>query len=109
MQISNNFNRFFFGVVIKELKNLPPLEFEFMGKNCKVNFRALKASSIYQLLKQINKHYPIDENFTKLSTKDITSGQMSQHIQWIERLVSFNGYTFDYVAEEWERILNGSR
>ena len=109
MLISCSFRKFFFGVVCKEIKKLPPLKVEFMGEWYMINFRQVKPSSIYQLLKQLNSKYPLDIDNKKVSTTVITSVQMTEHIQWLERLVSFNGYTFDYVSLEWERILNEAK
>lgn len=105
MVISYKFQKFFFGVVCKELKKLPPMKIRFMGEWSMINFKQVKSKSIYQILKQLNKNYPVDENKSKLSTKHMTSIQMTEHIQWIERMVSFNGHTFDYVSQEWEQLL----
>jgi hypothetical protein len=105
MLISHRFNKFFFGVVCKEIKKLPPMQIRFMGEWSMINFRQVKSSSIYQILKQLNKNYPLDDDSTKLSTTKMTSKQMTEHIQWIERVVSWNGHTFDYVSQEWERLL----
>jgi PDZ domain-containing secreted protein len=92
-------------VVCKEIKKLPPMKIRFMGEWSMINFRQVKSSSIYQILKQLNKNYPLDEDGTKLSTTKMTSKQMTEHIQWIERVVSWNGHTFEYVSQEWERLL----
>lgn len=105
MLISHRFQKFFFGVVCKEIKKLPPMKIRFMGEWSMINFRQVKSSSIYQILKQLNKNYPLDEDKTKLSTTKMTSKQMTDHIQWIERVVSWNGHTFDYITIEWERLL----
>lgn len=105
MNISHKFQKFFFGVVCKEIKKLPPMKIRFMGEWSMINFRQVKSSSIYQILKQLNKNYPLDEDKTKLSTTKMTSKQMTEHIQWIERVVAFNGHTFDYITIEWERLL----
>jgi PDZ domain-containing secreted protein len=105
MLISHRFNRFFFGVVCKEIKKLPPMKIRFMGEWSMINFRQVKSSSIYQILKQLNKNYPLEDDGIKLSTTKMTSKQMTEHIQWIERVVSWNGHTFDYVSQEWERLL----
>jgi hypothetical protein len=105
MIISHKFNKFFHGVVCKEIKKLPPMKIRFMGEWSMINFRQVKSTSIYQILKQLNKNYPLDEDGTKLSTTKMTSKQMTEHIQWIERVVSWNGHTFDYVSQEWERLL----
>ena len=81
------------------------MKIRFMGQWSMINFRQVKSSSIYQILKQLNKNYPLDEDNTKLSTTKMTSKQMTEHIQWIERVVAFNGLCFDYVTSEWERLL----
>lgn len=109
MLISYQFQKFFFGVVCKELKMLPPMKIRFMGVWSMINFKHVKSSSIYQLLKQLNKNYPVDINNKKISTRDMTSVQMTEHIQWIEKMVSFNGHTFNYVLLEWERLLNEAK
>lgn len=109
MLISYQFQKFFFGVVCKELKKLPPMKIRFMSEWSMINFRQVKSKSIYQILKQLNKNYPLDENKSKLSTKYMTSIQMTEHIQWIERMVSFNGHTFDYVSDEWAILIASCR
>ena len=39
----------------------------------------------------------------------MTSVQMTEHVQWIERMVSFNGHTFDYVSVEWNKLIASCR
>lgn len=109
MEISRKFQGFFFGVVCKEIKKLPPMKIKFMGEWSMINFRNVKSASIYQILKQLNKNYPLDKDGKKLSTKEMTSKQMTDHIQWIERVVSWNGHTFDYVTREWQRLIESTR
>jgi len=105
MIISHRFNKFFFGVVCKEIKKLPPMKIRFMGEWSMINFRQVKSTSIYQILKQLNKNYPLEDDGTKLSTTKMTSKQMTDHILWIERVVAFNGHTFDYISLVWLRLL----
>lgn len=105
MNISSNFQKFFFGVVCKEIKKLPPMKIKFMGEWSMINFRMVKSESIYQILKQLNKNYPLAEDGKKLSTTKLNSKQMTDHILWIERVVSFNGFTFKYVSDEWSRLI----
>lgn len=104
MLISQRFQKFFFGVVCKEIKQLPPMKIRFRGVWSMINFRCVKSKSIYQILKQLNKNYPLDQDGSKLSTTKMTSKQMTEHIQWIERVVAFNGHCFKYVTAEWERL-----
>lgn len=61
---------------------------------------------IYQLLKLINPNYPKLNSILPASTKVLSSKQLTQHIQWVERFASENGIELDYISEEWAKVLS---
>lgn len=109
MLISTRFNKFFFGVVCKQLKEQAEKPYKYQHPYTRewfeIDIRKIGNENIYQLLKLVNPHYPKYNNFLPTSTKLITSKEMTQHIQWIERWASENEVTLGYIADEWERIL----
>jgi len=107
MKISTQFNRFFFGVVIKQIKELPqPLNYQnpFNGEMYEIDLSKVADDGIYQLFKLINPFYP-KRGLVCGSTKNLSNKQMTKHIQWLERWIAFNGLELEYVSEEWNRIL----
>ena len=61
-----------------------------------------------QLLKNMNLDYEIDGD-EKISTADIDSKALMQHIEWCIRLAGFNGIEFKFVQDEWDRLLSQIR
>jgi hypothetical protein len=57
-----------------------------------------------QLLKNMNLDYAVSED-KKISTSDIDSKALMQHIEWVIRLANENNITFDFVEAEWKRLL----
>ena len=117
MKISTHFQRFFFGVVCKQLKEGAIKRFKETGKGMgyvnpythdRIYFdmRNVDDESVYQFLKLINPKYPRDETgITPMSTKKIETSDMTSHIHWIERWAGLNGLELQYIAEEWEKII----
>ena len=117
MKISSSFNRFFHGVVCPQIKQGAVKRFKETGrgmgyKNPYTNetvyfdMRQISDESVYQFLKLINPHYPRDETqITPLSTTLIDTETMTAHIQWVEQWAGLNGVELQYIADEWDRVL----
>lgn len=108
MQISRHFQRFIFGVVLRDLKaSNGVLRFE----NPRFFFRtgSVKAESIRNLLKYLDFEYPRDENMIPLSYTKLTTEQMTAHVRWIERQAAMSGIELDYIEKEWQRVLRLSK
>jgi hypothetical protein len=111
-KISHNFRKFFFGVVIPEMIKIPfPLRYQnpFTGDWFLADLSKIPDKEIYNFLKMINPYYPKYLGLSPISTTELTSEQMTKHIQWIERWASENGVTFGYILEEWEKIVSQYR
>jgi hypothetical protein len=112
MKISSQFQKFFFGVVIPEIKKAPqPLKYQhpFTNEWALVDFSKVKDNSVYLAMKIVNPHYPKANNLFPKSTTLLDSKDMTKHIQWIERFLSQNGHTCKHIEQEWEQILNNSK
>ena len=57
-----------------------------------------------QMLKALNLDYPNDIE-EKLSTTKISSKDLHRHIDWCIRLAGENGIEFEFVENEWARLL----
>jgi len=108
MQISNNFNRFIFGVVLEDLRR-PNIVLKF--DNPKFQFRTSQISkeSLRNLLKYLDLNYPRDDQNEPLSYTKLTSKQMTEHIEFIEQTAGFSGVELKYIADEWQRLINATR
>jgi hypothetical protein len=58
-----------------------------------------------QLLKNMNVDYAV-EGDSKISTSEIDSKALSQHIEFVISLAGENGIEFGFIQDEWERLLN---
>lgn len=109
MRISRQFQKFFFGVVVPEIRRAKqPLKYtdEHTGETVGINFSAVKKRDVYQLLKHINPHYPKDYGYIPKSTTEIDTDDMRKHIRFIEDLLSENGHTARHIEHEWNKILH---
>ncbi len=108
MLVSTHFQKFFFGVVCKQLKEAARSPYKYQhpltGDWYLIDLRNISEDGIYQLLKLINPNYPKLNSLLPASTKVLTSKHMTDHIQWIERWAAENGVELPYIAEEWERL-----
>lgn len=105
MKISNNFNRFIFGVVLEDLKNSGGV-LVFQEPPFKFRCSQISKESIRNLLKYLDFEYPRDEKEIPLSYTKLDSKQMTRHIDWIERQCAFSGLEMRYITEQWERLVN---
>ncbi len=110
MLISTHFQKFFFGVVCKQLKEqaIAPYKYQhpLTGDWYLLDIRKISDEGIYQLLKLISPDYPRLNNLLPASTKVLSSKQLSEHIKWVERWAAQNGVEMGYISDEWERVLN---
>ena len=113
MKISTKFQKFFFGVVCKELKTqaVKPMRYQnpFNQEWFLIDLNKVSSEGIYQLLKLINPYYPKLNNLLPASTRVLSNKHLTQHIQWIERWASENGITMFHVIEEWKKIIEEAR
>lgn len=109
MLISTRFQRFFWGVVCKQLKEQAtnPYRYQhpYTGDWYEIDLRKIGDENIYQLLKLVNPNYPKYNNFLPTSTKLITPKEMTDHISWIERWGAENGVQLPYIVSQWEQLL----
>jgi len=103
MQISRNFNRFYHSL-IREFYFKSPKRLKVEGIGV-LYTRAFTINGFKQILKMINLDYPRDENGDTLSTRDVSSKALTEHIEFIFKLAGENGIELDVIKQEWELIL----
>lgn len=108
MKISQNFNKYIFGVVLKDLKNSGGV-LEFQNPPFKFRVSQITKESIRNLLKYLDFNYPRNETGIPLSYTKLDSKQMSDHINWIERQCAFSSIEMSYISKEWERLVQNYR
>lgn len=54
----------------------------------------------------LNLEYPRDSFGDVISTKDIESKELCNHIEWCIKTLADNGLVFKFIEEEWQRLLN---
>ena len=113
MKISTKFQKFFFGVICKELKTQAskPMRYQnpFNQEWFLIDLSKVSSEGVYQLLKLINPSYPKLNGLLPASTTVLSSKHLTQHIQWIERWASENGITLGHIEEEWEQLIKESK
>lgn len=106
MLLSTHFNRFYHGVILKEIVAIDkPLRFY---NRVEVNFSNLRLDTSKQLLKLLNLDYPRDSQGDAISTRDIEPKELCGHIEFCIAILGENGYTFSFIEEEWARLLKQS-
>lgn len=113
MNISSNFNRFYHRAVLVELfDRCGTLKFSlWVDNDIGGVFEFVKGKDfndmddLKQLLKNMNLDYEVNED-EKVSTKDIDSKALIQHIEWCIKIAGENNITFGFVEDDWERLLN---
>ena len=112
MKISTSFNRFYHSAVLTELfKKCGTLKFSlWIDEETGGVFEFVKGEhfndmdELKQLLKNMNLDYAVNED-KKISTVDIDSKALMQHIEWCIRLAGDNNITFGFIEDEWARLL----
>ena len=105
MKISGNFNRFYHSLLGEFYRQADRVRIEGVGV---LYLRGLTLDNFKQTLKLLNLEYP-RENFTTLSTKDITNKDLVEHVEFIIKLAYQNNYKLKVVEQEWEQILKENR
>ena len=63
-------------------------------------------NELKQLLKILNLNYGIDEKRDcKISTKDIETKELLEHIEWVLKLCAENDIILPMVQEDWDRMI----
>ena len=112
MNISSNYNRFFHSAVLNELyRKCGVLKFRlWIDAETGGVFEFIKGEhfndmdDLKQLLKNMNLDYAVDGD-KKISTADIDSKALMQHIEFIIALAGENGIEFSFIQEAWDRLL----
>ena len=113
MNISTAFNRFYHSAVLTELfKKANSLKFnEWIDAESGEVLTFIRGEhynemdELKQILKNMNLDYSVDED-KKVSTRDIDSKALMQHIDFCISLAALNGISFGFVEDEWKRLLN---
>lgn len=109
MKISQNFQKFFFGVICKQLKEQARYPLRYQHPLTKdwylIDLSKVSDESIYQLLKLVNPNYPKLNHILPASTKVLTNKHLTEHIKWIELWAAENGLELQYISDEWDRLL----
>ena len=112
MNISQRFNRYLHGVVLDQCfrhsRQVSFREWKDTGTGgCLIFYRDEDyedMNELKQLFKLMNLDYPIEED-GKVSTRDITSKEMTRHIEFVLKIMAENGTLLPVVEEEWQRLL----
>jgi len=114
MNISSNFNRFYHKAVLKEFfKRCGTVRFSlWIDNNTGGTFEFIRDEDFHdvddlkQLLKDMNIDYEVAEDGEgKISTSDINAKALVQHIDFCIQIAAENNVTFDFVEDEWNRLL----
>lgn len=111
MIINNQFNRYFRGTIIRDIKaNLDyPIKLNHkVWGHIQVDLQRLSEQSIHQLLKQLT-NFPKDENGKPKSLKEVNNKDLINHIELIKVMMTQNGFTFKADEESWERLIASCR
>ena len=112
VDITSHFSRFYHGVVLKQVfDNSRQVSFrEWKDTNtggCLIFYRGEDYSAmdeLKQIFKLMNLYYPIEED-GKVSTRDITSKELTRHIEFVLKIMGENGILLPFIEDEWERML----
>ncbi len=112
MTISQHYNKFYHGVVLKDAFNQArQISFrEWKDTDTGGNLIFYKNEDYYdlddlkQLFKLMNLNYPIEED-SKVSTNEITSKELHDHIEWAIKILGENGIELQFISDEWDRLL----
>ena len=110
--ISSHFNRFYHSAVLTELyRKCGTLKFRlWIDEETGGVFEFTKGEhfndmdDLKQILKNMNLDYEVDED-KKISTSDIDSKSLMQHIEYVIAIAGENNITFGFIEEEWQRLL----
>lgn len=96
MKITSEFNRLYHGAFLKDLYD------QMMFKHC----LAMSFYKFKQAIKHANKEYPrYTGTDDTVSTKDIRSKDLVNHLEWIRLYASEYGFTLTIDDEAWNRMM----
>ena len=111
MIVNTQFNKYFWGTVINDIKvNLKypiKLNHKVYGY-VQIDLRRLSKDSIHQLLKQLT-NFPKDLEGNAKSLTEISSKDLVNHIELIKVMMNQNGFTFRADELEWARLIASCR
>lgn len=111
MIVNNQFNKYFWGTVINDIKvNLKyPIKLNHTKWGyVQIDLRRLSKDSIHQLLKQLT-NFPKDSEGKAKSLTEISSKDLVNHIELIKVMLNQNGFTFKADEESWARLIASCR
>ena len=107
MIVNSSFNRYFWGLVITDIKvNLKypiKLNHKVFGY-VQVDLKRLSKDSIHQLLKQLT-NFPKDSEGKAKSLTEISSKDLVNHIELIKVMMNQNGFAFKADNDEFNRMI----
>lgn len=114
MNIKLRFNKFYHGVILKDLfdKSHELYFRDFIDTRTGGVFKLYKyedyddLDELKQLLKVLNVDYGVDnKKDCKISTRDIDSRNLVNHIEWVLKIAAENGIELELVKQEWEQLI----
>lgn len=99
MRITPNFNRFYHGAILGDLYRQMQAR-----KSICITFEKFKDA-----LKYANKEYPRTEGGDIVSTKEISSADLTAHLEWVRAWAANYGLTLSVDEEEWSRVIESIR
>ena len=114
MTISTRFNRFYHSAVLTEFfRKCGTIKFKlWVDDETGGVFEFVKGEhfndvdDLKQILKNMNLDYAVAEDGDgKVSTSDINAKALCDHIEWVISLAADNNITFEFVEDEWRRLL----
>lgn len=113
MNISSEFNGFLHGPLLTDFFNrVYELHFELWVDDKGGIFTFVKGENfndmddLKQLLKDLNLDYPVREDGEKVSTAEIDSKSLTEHIEFIFSTAAFSDVKLEVVEREWKELLN---
>ena len=103
-QLSYQFTKFMFGVVLRDLRN-KEIVLKFDTPRFMFRPSGISKESVRNLLKHLDFDYKRDDEGNPASYRDMSNADMTRHLQWIERQVAYSGYTLEYITEEWNKLI----
>ncbi len=112
MTISQRFNKFYHSAVLKDaFDKARQISFrDWKDTNTGTNLIFYKnedydcLDELKQLFKLMNLNYPIEDD-GKVSTREITSKELHDHIEWAIKILGENGIELQFIREQWDRLL----
>ena len=119
MKISSNFNRYYHAFLNEVFTHTPALVFKDFIEDTpygQVPFRLVKYEDYHdmnemkQWLKTMNLDYAVKEDGSgKISTTQIDSAALVQHLEFIYKTVADSGIILPSVELEWKRTIEAAK